>query len=59
MDPVVRDKIKRLVKDALADLSFKEVSNTKPDRKGPKVLTVFHAGVCRLDKTLGTDQIHW
>ncbi len=52
MDPVVRDKIKCLVRDALADLSFKEVSNTKPDRKGPKVLTVFHAGVCRLDKTL-------
>ena len=52
MDSAFRDKIKRLVQDALVDLSLKETSNPKPERKGPKVLTVFHTGVCRLDKTL-------
>jgi len=51
MDIAVKNKIKRLVQEVLADLSVKKVSTPKPNRQGPKVLTVFHAGVCRLDKT--------
>ncbi len=51
MDIAVKNKIKRLVQEALADLSVKKGSTPKPHRQGPKVLTVFHAGVCRLDNT--------
>jgi hypothetical protein len=52
MDPAVRDEIKRLVKEAIGDLTSIEIKDSKPDRLGPKVLTVFHTGVCRLDKAL-------
>ena len=53
IDRAINNKIKRLVIEAMTDMSLKGISKVKADHhQGPKALVVFHNGVCRLDKTL-------